>query len=58
MCRYMSVYVDIVIVQIDKLRCDSTDGDASAQKPAQKLAQKPAQYMQVFLAKIQEDSDT
>jgi hypothetical protein len=42
-------------------RCD---GDASAQtamqphrngeKPEQKLAQKPAQYMQVFLAKIQQ----
>jgi hypothetical protein len=29
-------------------RCDRAEGDATAQKPAQKLAQKPAQYAQVF----------
>ncbi len=34
--------------------CHSADRDATAQKPAQKSAQ----HMQIFLEKIQEDSDT
>jgi hypothetical protein len=33
-----------------RLRCDRADGDATAQKLAQKSAQKPVQYVQAFLA--------
>jgi hypothetical protein len=41
-----------------RLQCDRADGDGTAQKPAHKPAQKLAQCVRVFLAKIQQDSGT